>query len=271
MKKHSITVLRRISVIFVSLLFVLSYNIDIQILEGCLSGSRFIGFHLIDQFVTLQVLATHNAIPINLIIGTVTIVLFYLAVGGRAFCGWACPYGLISELGEKLHFYLVRKKIIKGGRELPINRYWFFALWIGLSMVSGLLVFEMFNVVGILSRFFIYGASVASIFVLLIFIGEVFFVRRFWCRKVCPIGSTYGLLNYISAGRLAREGDCNSCGRCSSGCIEPSALLTFKGVATPEDGKPLFIKGSACTFCGRCIESCPKGSIRYVSRFKNLV
>ncbi|MBQ3033294.1 MAG: NapH/MauN family ferredoxin-type protein [Deferribacterales bacterium] len=271
MKKRWITVLRRISVIFVSLFFVLSYRLDIQILEGCLSGSRFIGFHLIDPFITLEVLATHNAIPVNLIIGTVTIVLFYLAVGGRAFCGWVCPYGLISELGEKLHFYLIKKNLIKGGRSLPINRYWFFTLWLGLSIVSGLLVFEIFNVVGILSRFLIYGASAAIIMVILVFVGEVLFVRRFWCRNVCPIGSAYGLLNYISAGRLVRVGNCNSCGRCSSGCIEPEQLLTFKGVECSPDGKPLYIKGSACTLCGRCIESCPKGSIRYISRFKNLV
>ncbi len=270
MKKHKITVLRRISVIFVSLFFIISFRADIQILEGCLSGSRFVGFHLIDPFITLQVVSTNNAIPVNLIIGTVTIILCYLAVGGRAFCGWVCPYGLLSELGEKLHFYLVRKKIIKGDRNLPINRYWFFAIWVGLSFVTGLLVFEMFNVVGLLSRFLIYGASAASIFILLVLIGEIFFVRRFWCRKVCPIGSTYGLLNYVSAGRIARIGECNSCGKCSHGCIEPDELLTFKGKSY-EEGKPIYIKGSACTFCGRCIESCSKGSIHYVSRFKNLV
>lgn len=261
--------MRRISVIFVSLFFIVSYRADIQILEGSLSGSRFMGFHLIDPFVALQVIAAHNSVPANLIIGTVTVVLFYLAAGGRAFCSWVCPYGLLSELGERLHFFLVRKKIIKGGLSLPVGRYWFFALWAGLSIVTGLLVFEIFNVVGILSRFLIYGAGAAGIWVLLVFLAEVFFARRFWCRSVCPIGSAYGLLNYVSAGRIARDGDCDNCGRCASVCIEPS-ILNFKNMKT-EDGKPVYIKGSACILCGRCIEACPKGSMSYVSRFKNLV
>ncbi len=270
MKRHKITILRRLSVICVSLLFIVSFRADIQILEGCLSGSRFIGFHLIDPFITMQVVATGNSIPVNLIIGTVTIILLYLVVGGRAFCGWVCPYGLLSELGEKIHFYLIRKKIIKDGRDFKINRYWVLTIWILLSFVTGILIFELFNVVGILSRFLIYGATFSSLFIVFILIGEIFFVRRFWCRKICPIGSVYGLLNYISAGRIARVGDCNSCGKCSVGCIEPMELLTFKGEKI-EEGKQIFVKGSACTFCGRCIEACSKGSIHYVSRFKNLV
>lgn len=269
MKKCWITPLRRISVILISLFFIVSYRADIQILEGSLSGSRFIGFHLIDPFVTLQVIATCNSIPVNLIIGTITIILFYLAVGGRAFCSWICPYGLLSELGEKLHIFLVRKKIIKGGFVFPVGRYWFFALWIGLSIVTGLLLFEIFNVVSILSRFIIYGASAAGIWVLLVFFGEVFLVRRFWCRNVCPVGSVYGLLNYVSAGKIARDGGCDNCGRCARVCIEPS-LLNFKNRKI-EEGKPVYIKGSACTLCGRCIEVCPKNSMSYVSRFKNLV
>lgn len=269
MKQKRITVLRYISVIFISLFFIVSYRADIQILEGSLTGSRLIGFHLIDPFATLQVLVAHSSIPVNLIIGTITITLFYIIAGGRIFCSWVCPYGLLSELGEKLHFVLVRKGVIKGGREIRLNRYFFFALFLGLSLSTGLLIFEIFNVVGILSRFLIYGASAAVIFVILALVFEIFFIRRFWCRTVCPIGSAYGLLNYISAGKIARGSGCDDCGKCGKVCIEP-AILDFSD--RKDCGKEqLYVKGAACTLCGRCIEVCPKGCMSYRNRLKNIV
>ena len=46
---------RWILVIAIHLLFFLSFSIDIQVLEGTLNGSRFLGFHLIDIFTTIEV------------------------------------------------------------------------------------------------------------------------------------------------------------------------------------------------------------------------
>src|SRR5262245_24500100 len=43
----------------VNLLFVLSFWLDIQILEGSLTASRFVGFHLIDLNSALQVMLAH--------------------------------------------------------------------------------------------------------------------------------------------------------------------------------------------------------------------
>jgi len=99
-KKHlSYRSKRWILVIVIHLLFFLSFSIDIQVLEGTLNGSRFLGFHLIDVFTTLEVyLAEHN-LHINMIIGVITIIFFYLLVGGRSYCAWVCPYGILSEIG----------------------------------------------------------------------------------------------------------------------------------------------------------------------------
>jgi ferredoxin-type protein NapH len=55
----------------VNLLFVVSFYLDIQILEGSLSASRLIGFHLIDLNSALQVMLAHKHIIVNLVIGTV--------------------------------------------------------------------------------------------------------------------------------------------------------------------------------------------------------
>ncbi len=82
---------RWILVVSIHLLFFLSFSIDIQTLEGTLNGSRFLGFHLIDIFTTMELfLATHE-MPVNIVIGTVTILIFYLLIGGRSYSAWVCP------------------------------------------------------------------------------------------------------------------------------------------------------------------------------------
>lgn len=75
-KRHfSYRMKRWILVIAVHLLFFLSFFIDLQMLEGTLNGSRFLGFHLIDPFATIEVFLATYHIPVNVIIGTVTILI----------------------------------------------------------------------------------------------------------------------------------------------------------------------------------------------------
>ena len=70
----------------VNLFFTLSFWLDIQILEGALTASRFIGFHLIDLSSALQVMLAHKHIIVNLVIGTGTVVVLWIILGGRTFC-----------------------------------------------------------------------------------------------------------------------------------------------------------------------------------------
>ena len=90
---------RWILVMGIHLLFFLSFFIDIQTLEGTLNGSRFLGFHMIDPFTTLEMFLSQYHLHINIIIGVTTITLVYLLVGGRSYCAWVCPYGILSEIG----------------------------------------------------------------------------------------------------------------------------------------------------------------------------
>jgi ferredoxin-type protein NapH len=184
--KFSYRMKRWIVVICIHLLFFLSFHIDIQTLEGTLNGSRFLGFHLIDPFTTIEMFLATYHMPINMVIGTITVLLFYLFIGGRTYCSWVCPYGILSEIGEKLHDTLVNKKIIKNRKFDNRVRHIFWLIFLILSFSSGYLVFETINVVGILSRFIAYGWSLALCWVIAIFLIEVFFSRRAWCTYICP-------------------------------------------------------------------------------------
>ncbi|MCK4441790.1 MAG: 4Fe-4S binding protein, partial [Sulfurovaceae bacterium] len=160
-KRFSYRMKRWIIVISIHLLFFLSFFIDLQMLEGTLNGSRFLGFHLIDPFTTLEVWLAQHHIPVNVIIGVSTIIIVYLLVGGRTYCSWVCPYGILSEYGEKLHNTLVAKKIIKERKFDHRVKYLFWIGFLLMSLVSGYLVFETISVVGILSRMIAYGWSLA--------------------------------------------------------------------------------------------------------------
>lgn len=267
---------RRLVVIaLVHILFVLSYRADIQILEGDISGSRILGFHLTDAFMSFQVFAATHEFPINLIIGTATILLFYALVGGRAFCGWICPYTFLGEIGEKIHENLAAKKIIKHREFDPKWRYVFTALFIAMSFASSQLVFEIFSVTGIVSRFVIYGYFHAIWFALFVLLVEIFYSRRGWCRYVCPIGATYSLLTRTNAVKVSWNKDrCDHCLVCIDTCLVPHVLEITKKNAKldgDENKKEFRLVGGDCTLCGRCIDVCHHDALKFDNGFKKLI
>lgn len=266
---------RWILVITIHLLFFLSFAIDIQMLEGTLSGSRFLGFHLIDVFTTIEVFLAEHYLHINIIIGVSTVIIFYIFVGGRSYCSWVCPYGILSEIGEKWHNTLVAKKIIKDRKFDHRIRYFFWVIFLTLSFTSGYLVFESINVVGILSRAIAYGWSLTLIWVLIVFAFEVFYSRRAWCTYICPIGTTYGLIGKISALRIEWNDNCDHCMVCSDVCFENQVLeITKAKYDKQREEKNItkeYITGADCTLCGRCIDVCHADALKFDFRLKSLV
>jgi ferredoxin-type protein NapH len=273
--KLSIRAKRWIVITIIHLMFFLSFAIDVQMIEGTLSGSRVLGFHMIDVYTTIQVYLASYHMPINMVIGTTTIVLIYLLIGGRTYCSWVCPYGLLSEIGEKINSILVKKKIIKAREFDNRVRHIFWAIFLVLSFVSGFLVFETFNVVGILSRFIAYGWSIALVWVLAVLLVEIFYSRRAWCRYICPIGTTYGYLGVISATRIEWNDNCDHCMVCHDVCFENQVLEITKAKYAKqieENGiKTEYISGGDCTLCGRCIDVCHNDALKFDFRMKGLV
>lgn len=219
-------------------------------------------------------LATYE-MPVNIIIGTTTIIVFYLLIGGRTYCSWVCPYGLLSEIAEKIHNSLVSKKIIKERRFNHRVRHVFWIMFMILAFTSGYLVFETINIVGILSRFVAYGWSLALSWVLIVFLIEVFFSRRAWCTYICPIGTTYGYLGKVSALRIQWNDNCDHCMVCHDVCFENQVLELTKAKYDKEreekNIKKEYITGADCTLCGRCIDVCHSDALKYDFRLKGLI
>lgn len=252
------------SIIILNALFIVSYWFDVQLVEGALTASRFVGFHMADLNGALQVMLAYKQVMINLVIGTVTVLLAWWFVGGRAFCSWICPYHLLAEWAEMLHLKLssygltVDKKFHRGLRTV----LWFAFLL--LALVTGYTVFEYVNPVGIVSRALIYGPTIALLWVVFLLGIEVFYSRRFWCRYVCPIGLSYGITGAVSPVQVKYDlAKCLHEGECRKVCLVPHVLEMTK-ISYATDTVEYI--SADCTRCGMCVDVCPQNALSFSVR-----
>ena len=267
--------IRWLVLIGINILFVLSFLFDLAVLEGSLSGSRLIGFYLMDPYNALQLLAISSTtgyvvhLTMNFWIGFFTIVFIYAMMGGRTYCSWVCPYHFIGELTEKLHNYLVKKKKIKEHTFNRSMRYVFWAGFIILAFLTKNLVFENINPVGIISRAMIYGPGLILFWILGLVIFEIVYSKRFWCRYICPLGTTMGMLGTVSPFAIKFELDkCGFCRDCQTVCLVPHVLwFVQRGKATQKIHYP----GIDCTRCGLCIDTCPGEALTYTIKGLNKI
>ncbi len=267
---------RWLSIIVINVMFFLSFFIDFQFLEGTLNGSRLLGFHLIDPFTALEIFLADHGMHINVIIGSATLIIFYFFVGGKAYCAWVCPYGLLSEIGEYIHLKLVKKRIIKERKFDPKIRFFFWAVFLLASLVDGYLVFEVINPIGIISRFIAYGWSLALVWVLVVLLFEIFVSRRGWCKYICPVGTTYNFIGWIGLNRIKWDMDkCDHCSACIAVCPEDHVLEFIKpkyDKKRMEQGKKEeYVKNGDCILCGRCFDVCHTDAYKLDFRLKDLV
>lgn len=242
-------------------LFVVSYWLDLQVVEGALTASRILGFHFADLNSSLQLMLAHKHVVINLVIGVTTVLLLYALIGGRNFCSWVCPYHFLAELAEMVHLKLVGRKLVSDhelDRRLRVVMFFVFAL---VAFVSGYPLFEAISPVGILSRALIYGTIISLIWVTLLLLAEIFWSRRLWCRYVCPVGLGYGLAGVVAPVRVMYDAEkCLHEGKCRQVCLVPHVLDMTKLGFARDVTTPI---GADCTRCAMCIDVCPTGALTF--------
>ncbi|MCR5754313.1 MAG: 4Fe-4S binding protein [Acetatifactor sp.] len=219
-------------------LFVILYNAIRDITIALMHGT----FHL------------EELLPRLLIAGGI---LLITALAGRFFCGYVCLFGSVGDL-----IYSISKRTLKKKVNIPANidhklrwlKYGVLAflvigVWgLALPVSTSLSPWYAFGglVSGNASSFFAGIKTIGFILLLLIVIAS-FFIERFFCRYLCPLGAIFSIISRKRFYTIDRDTDkCTSCGLCSKNCS--------MGLNPHKDEH---MRSGECINCMNCVASCP--------------
>jgi ferredoxin-type protein NapH len=257
--KNRYLISRRIVQITILGLFVASNIYGFELIMGNLSAVKLLdSFYLADPYAALQMLSAGMLISVDILIGSLIIVLFYGLFAGRAFCSWVCPMNIVTDsaywLRRKIGFILPSNQFIKVTRK---TRYWILASSFIVSLVSGVAAFEFISPISMLHRGLIYGIGTAWLIVLMVFLYDLLIMKHGWCGYLCPLGAFYSLIGKYSILKIEHFKEaCTDCNDCKLVCPEVQVLK----IIGKESG---YIANSECSNCGRCIDVCEDKALKY--------
>lgn len=174
----------------------------------------------------------------------------------KAFCGWICPVGTISEYLWKLGRGSFGKNLrIPRWIDLPLRalKYLLLSFFVyAVTMMSAAAIadfvaspYGLVVDVRMLNFFRFIGATTAYIVIGLVLASML--VQNFWCRYLCPYGALMGLISIFSPARITRnQSACIDCAKCAKAC--PSTLPVDQLVQ---------VRSAECMSCLECVAVCP--------------
>ena len=179
---------------------------------------------------------------------------FFTLIGGligRMVCGWLCPIGWLQEMIHKIPSPKWRIKF------RPL-RYLKYIILVGLVLIIPYVTkapwFSKLCFVGTLEAgipLALFDGSIRSMIgtlffvklaITLVLLGLFVFVKRPFCRFLCPLGAIYSVFNRFSYFHLDVADSCNNCNRCQDIC--PVDLKVYE-----EPNSTECIRCLECTTC----------------------
>ncbi|MFA6760039.1 MAG: quinol dehydrogenase ferredoxin subunit NapH [Sulfuricurvum sp.] len=256
-KKYRYLFLRRSTQLGILLLYFGANAWGWSVLMGNLSSSVLFGVvPLSDPYAVIQMFVAGAVLAVDVLIGALIITIFYLVVGGRAFCSWVCPINLVTDAAALLRRKLGIDSFAKKQRATRDIRYWVLFLSLVVSAIMGVAAFELVSPIGIAHRGVIFGFGFGWAALLVIFLFDLLVLKNGWCGHICPLGGFYSLLGRSSLIRVHHNVDnCTECMKCKAICPEMPVLALI--------AKESFVVGGACTNCARCIEVCDDDALGF--------
>lgn len=216
------------------------------------------GFLPIGALMSLKVLLTQgifdNVHPAGLVIFISAISLSLLF--RKAFCGWICPVGTISEWTYRVGGKIVGKNLkmpkgldyaFRSLKYLLLGFFLFIVIKMSPAALASFLGGPYWKIADVKMLWFFEKMSALTGSVLIILFAGSLLYRNFWCRYLCPYGALLGLLSLLSPAKVKRDEKlCIQCGKCVKSC--PSLLPVQEKIR---------IKSPECTGCLNCVSVCP--------------
>lgn len=190
--------------------------------------------------------------------GILLITIFW----GRFFCGYVCALGAAGDL-----IYYLSQKIMpekwkisdKADKRMKYVKYFIlFLLVAGVCAVSLPAVSSLLSGNGLHPLFLGKGKHLSSAFaklgilLFLVFVAGSFFIERFFCRYLCPLGALFTPLSKLRLFRIRRNAShCNGSMNCSQNCSMGIPVHNKKTVTFGE-----------CIDCMNCIADCPEDCVK---------
>jgi polyferredoxin len=146
----------------------------------------------------------------------IAFVIGYIVLFRKDFCAWVCPYGTLNDL-----VYKIRRKASKISIKIPLElklsfnilKYVVFA-FVVIALLNGnpryYVPIHTSDLITSIKLAYLTGGDVyfARLYLILGALLLGFLIPRFWCRYLCPLGTTFQL---IKKG-FRRFKKCSKCG-----------------------------------------------------------
>ena len=200
------------------------------------------------QFLFPKIIPVIAIIPITILLG-------------RFFCGWMCAFGTIGDMVYLLSGKLMKHKIMineKVDRLLKYVKYLILVGCIVLIWTFNITFFSKFSAwdaFGLLPN--VYAAFgtflIGSIVFIFIIIGS-FFIERFFCRYLCPLGAFFTVTSKLRILKIKKPTEkCGKCRICTNNC--PMGIPLYRSE---------IVTSGECIDCMHCLQICPRRNTNLV-------
>lgn len=175
---------------------------------------------------------------------------------GRAFCGWACPGGLVNRLLGAIAPLRPRAdrlapRVAAAGAIAALA--WAGHAFYTLGQERVAVPIRVGGLLESVALTFQHATSpwLVRTWIVLAVVACGIVVAHAWCRFACPTGGALELVRRGSLFGFRPTAACNDCDRCRGACE--------LGTRPDQPG---------CTSCGDCRDACPSGAIRFRARWR---
>lgn len=238
---------------------------EIHHVTGNLLSFTFFGVPLADPLAVVQAFISSGEVATRALTGAAIALLLAMLLGA-VFCSWICPFGLLSELMQRVQ--------VRFGRAHPLNgpdgfrgKLWAVGIFLVLLLLFGLPpVLNQLSMPGWYSRVWQmlqvqHVVPVGGALLLTALGVDAILGRRFWCRYCCPQSLLLMVVQKLSPWRWRVR---FTAAKCTCSRMRPCGEACSLGL-NPRGSKEQL--ESECSNCGDCVVACSRYGKALEQRF----